>query len=70
MCFLYESEWSKDRIPSIGIFVREVEAKLDTMFPRAPADRLERCEDADRILGALVMSSRVFNLRAAQERVK
>lgn len=59
-CFLYDSFWGRPLRKDIDALIVEVEASLGRMFERDPSARLVKCEDADRILGSIALSSRLF----------
>jgi len=65
VCWLYDSEWAKDKHAAIASMVNEVEAEMASTFQRAQGGRLAFCADADRILGAIAMTSRMFAIQDA-----
>ena len=71
LCFLYETKWGKDRAADLGAYLNDVVAtateKLTAATPRrrmilGPTGGLTRIDDADFILGILVVTSRRFDL--------
>jgi len=71
LCFLYESQWAEKRKDEVHAMVRDVEAYSGDKFLR---DRdnvtLLSPKDGDRILGALALTSRMFQLQDKMEAVK
>jgi len=59
MCWLYESEWAKPRREDLDMLIREVEIETGEKFRRQEDGRLWSCADADRILGAIAVTSRI-----------
>ena len=59
MCWLYESEWAKPRREDVDMLIREVETETGEQFKRLEDGRLWSCEDADRIVGAIAVTSRI-----------
>jgi hypothetical protein len=68
LCWLYESEWGKERREQIDAMIRDVEKTSGKIFQRAKGNRLWACKDADPILGSIVMTSRMFELQAGRPR--
>jgi hypothetical protein len=64
MCWLYESEWGQERRADIDQFIREVEVQAETIFRKTLDGRLWSCKDADRIVGAVAVTSRIATQRA------
>jgi hypothetical protein len=64
---MYEYPWGISRKAKLSEFVEEVEKKRGIPFEYDDSGRLVLVEDADRIIGAIVMTSRVFQLRRRQE---
>jgi hypothetical protein len=60
LCWLYESEWGLKRREHIDAYIREVELESKAVFARAEDGRLWSCRDADRIMGAIALTSRIF----------
>jgi len=68
ICFLYESNWGQKRIEQVHDVVQEVEKESGSNFMRdADGDRLLSSKDADGIVGALALTSRMF---FAQDRMQ
>lgn len=63
LCWLYESEWGKARRQDIDAMIRDVEKSKGQIFQRAKGNKLWACKDADPILGAIVMTSRMFEIQ-------
>jgi len=61
ICWLYESDWGKKRAADIEVFIRAVEDEASVRFLRQNG-RLSMCRDADRIFGAIVMTSKMFEV--------
>lgn len=68
LCWLYESEWGKQRRDQIDAMIRDVEKTHDKIFQRAKGKKLWSCKDADSILGAIVMTSKMFEIQARVHR--
>lgn len=69
LCFLYESNWGKARVDQIHEIVDDVEKEMGTKFFRgADGKTLIACKDGDRILGALALTSRAFQLEDRMRR--
>lgn len=62
-CYLYSSAWSQTNRTGIDSLIAEVEASVGKMFERDVDGRLARAGDADRILGAIVLTSRLFEVQ-------
>ena len=63
LCFLYESRWGESRREQIDILVDEVQVEAGEKFLRATdGKQLLSCKDADRILGSIALTSRMFRL--------
>jgi hypothetical protein len=65
LCWLYESVWGQNRREEIFKYVRAVEEEIGTAFLKDKG-RLIRVQDADRLLGALALESRMFQLQASK----
>ncbi len=65
LCWLYESVWGQNRREEIFKYVRAVEEEIGAVFLKSKG-QLIRFQDADRLLGALALESRMFQLRAAK----
>lgn len=63
LCWLYETEWGKERREDIDGMIRAVEARTEA-FRKTDDGRLWSCRDADRILGAIAVTSRIVSQRA------
>lgn len=72
LCWLYKSEWGKANRADIDLMIRDVELDCGFSFERSlvgeivkegerqPDGRLQNCKDADRVLAAIAVTSRVF----------
>ena len=63
LCWLYESVWGKKRREDLDEMIKDVEVAIDENFQRGDDDRLWACKDADRILGSIALTSRMFIMR-------
>lgn len=63
LCWLYSSGWTEGTADELDVLIQRVEDKMSVQFRRDEDGHLAVCADADRILGAIVMSSRLFLLR-------
>lgn len=60
LCLLYHEEvWTKE----IEQIITQVEVARGCMFDRDARARLTRCEDADRVMGVVVLTDRVTGVR-------
>ena len=66
LCWMYETGWGKDNKEALSEFVSEVEDSLSALFKKTEDAKLERCEDADRIMSALVLTTRMFKLKGVR----
>jgi len=64
LCWLYESEWGKGRREDLDKMILDVQRAKGRIFQRAKGNKLWSCKDADVILGAIVMTSRIFEIQA------
>lgn len=63
LCFLFESKWGQDRADQITGFLTEVIAKESKRnMVLTPDKKLTVLDDADFILGILVLTSRRFDI--------
>lgn len=60
LCWLYASPWAEDRAEDIGAYVSEIEKHQGKLYKKTEDAKLADCLEADGILGALVLSSRLF----------
>lgn len=63
LCLMYEFPWGKKREEDLKNFIVEVEGRLGKQMEKTEDGRLTSPEDADRIIGAIVMTSRIFQVR-------
>ena len=68
LCWLYESDWGKERRSDIDAMILDVQKVKGKIFQRAKGNKLWSCKDADSILGAIVMTSRMFEIQARVRR--
>jgi hypothetical protein len=64
LCWLYESEWGLKRREALDQMIREVELETMAVFAKTEDGRLFDCKDANRILAAIAMTSRIFVQRS------
>jgi len=64
LCWLYESEWGKERRDDVDKMIRAVEVQAEEIFRKELDGRLWSCADADRIMGAISVTSRIATQRA------
>jgi hypothetical protein len=64
LCWLYESEWGQERRADIDAMIRAVEVQAEEIFRKELDGRLWACKDADRIMGAISVTSRIATQRA------
>ena len=64
LCWLYETEWGKERREDIDGMIRAVEVHLGEIFRKTDDGRLWVCKDGDRILGSIAVTSRIIKQRA------
>lgn len=64
LCWLYESEWGKERRGDIDDMVRAVEIQANGVFKKTDDGRLWSCQEADRILGSIAVTSRIVSHRS------
>lgn len=63
MCFLYESKWGQNRAVDLREYLREVLASdPDRKIILSPEEKLTNIDDADFILGCIVLTSRKFDI--------
>lgn len=60
-CWLYTSEWGRKHQSDVEGFLHDVEVQLGKPLPRDAQGKLVHCDDADRVLGAISVTSRVFD---------
>lgn len=65
LCFLYESQWGRNRLTETEKLVKDVEKEIRAKFQRAQG-RLVRPMDADRIMAAIALTSRLIAVRGKQ----
>ena len=67
ICWIYESQWGKNRARELHEFRMAVEEEIGSSF-LIDKGKLVRFEDADRLLGALAFTSKVFQIQAMQQK--
>lgn len=72
LCFLYESQWAEKRIDEVHGLVRDIEVSTGEKMLRSPGDNVSllSVKDANKVLGAIAMTSRMFALQDKLEAVK
>lgn len=68
LCWLYESYWGEERRTDIDLLVEAVETEISQLFEKRSTGELLHCRDADRILGAVGVTSRIFAYHGAMSR--
>lgn len=63
LCWLFESEWGKKRREDIDNFIHDIEVEVGKPFRRTDEGYLWSCVDANRVMCALVVTSRSFIYR-------
>jgi hypothetical protein len=63
LCWLYRSDWGREHSADIAQYIALVEQSARVTFQRTANNQLLMCNDADRILGAIVLTSRMFVYR-------
>lgn len=66
LCWMYRSTWGLANAEELGRFTGFVEDRMGVVFEKK-ADQLTDCADADRIISAIALTSRMF---AAQDKMK
>jgi hypothetical protein len=69
VCFLYESPWSKQRREDIQRFITDLEHEIGEKFLVDPDGRLTP-NAADRALGAIALTSRMFEMQDQMQGMK
>lgn len=69
LCWLYESEWGKEHREGIDKLIRAVEVTTECIFRKTADARLWSCQDADRILGPIAVTSRIAAQRKLIHRI-
>lgn len=67
ICFLYKSEWGRQRREDIRALIAEIEKEHHLIFLRNERDELIAASDADRIFGTIVLTSAMFAMRSKVE---
>lgn len=68
LCLLYRTSWGRQNKRQIQRVVKGIEDHGGFVFERRRKNRLARLEDADRIAGAIVLTSRMFDLQDRKAR--
>lgn len=70
LCWLYDSDWGRQHRHDIDLMIQDIEIECGSRFARLEAGttpdqaaRLCRCQDGDRVLAAIAVTSRVFAYR-------
>lgn len=63
LCWLYDSKWGERRRADLDQMIGDVETEAGENFIRDQNGRLWSCRDADRILGSIAMTSRMFEMQ-------
>ena len=69
ICWLYDSNWGKNRREDIDALVTETENEMRTVFMRDGQRRMSSVDDADRIMGAICYLSRMMQMRGMLEKL-
>jgi len=64
LCWLYESEWGKKRREDLDQMIHAVEVEKGEIFRKMADGSLWSCRDADNILGAIAVTSRIAHHHA------
>ncbi len=59
ICFLYDSAWGKKNSEGVSDLIREAEERSGEPFLRGKGQRLMHSSDADRILSAVALISKI-----------
>jgi hypothetical protein len=60
LCWLYGSKWAEDNEEQLRVFVRAVHAARGGRLELDEKGRMTSIEQADRVMGSLVFTSRLF----------
>jgi hypothetical protein len=64
LCYLYETEWGEAHAGSVAEFVQAVSSvALDGPLALDASGKLIHCSDADRVLGSIALTSRMFRMQ-------
>lgn len=66
LCFLYQSNWGLKRRQDVDDLVRETEEEKGKVFEKDIGGQLLNCEDANHILAAIALTSRIAGIRGKQ----
>lgn len=59
LCWLYESEWGKAHVEEVTGLIERTEAEMGKKIEKTPEGRIRQCADADAIMGAVALTSRL-----------
>jgi hypothetical protein len=63
LCWLYHSAWTPGTEEELAKLIAAVEEQMKTTFEKNARGELLSCKDGDRILGSIVMTSRLSIVR-------
>lgn len=64
LCWLYKSRWAEEQgSERIEAFIGDVESLLPNKFQRDSSGRVSSIADADRLVSAIALTSRLFYVR-------
>jgi hypothetical protein len=64
LCWMYESQWGKNRASELAEFKAKVEREIGKSF-LVDKGKLVQFEDADRLLSAIALTSQIFQIQGA-----
>jgi len=67
LCIMYEYPWGKRNKVDLEELVKHIEKELGKELPKNESGELRSCGDADRIVAAIAITSRVNFLRKKKE---
>jgi len=70
LCWLYESKWGQEKRADLDLFIGAVENEISQPFSKRPTGELLECRDADRILAAIGVTSRIATYRGALQKMR
>jgi len=63
LCFMYESNWGRNRTAQLLELVTAVEAEAGEEFSKDDEGRLTNPQDANRIMASIALTSRMFKMQ-------